>query len=93
MQNSPLSFSLLTLAIATASLSAKAETYQINNGPKVWENVVIADGLNITGELATPAAALTLKPGTHVQGDLVIDASINTTGAENSQERLSLIHI
>ena len=37
MQNSPLSFSLLTLAIATASLSAKAETYQINNGPKVWE--------------------------------------------------------
>lgn len=89
MQDSPLSFSLLTLAIATASLSAKAETYQIDNGPKVWENVVIADGLNITGELATPAAALTLKPGTHVQGDLVIDASINTTGTENSQERYS----
>ncbi|KAB0548162.1 autotransporter domain-containing protein [Pseudomonas argentinensis] len=89
MQHSPLSLSLLTLAIAAASLSAEAETYQIDNGPKSWENVVIADGLSIGGELTTPANALTLKPGTHVQGDLIIDASINTTGAESSQERYS----
>ncbi|XXF08049.1 autotransporter outer membrane beta-barrel domain-containing protein [Pseudomonas sp. D2-3] len=87
MQYSPLSFSLLTLAIAAASFSARAETYQIENGPKSWENVVIADGLSIGGELTTPANALTLKPGTHVQGDLNIDASVNTTGSESSQDR------
>ncbi|TWE10698.1 outer membrane autotransporter protein [Pseudomonas sp. AG1028] len=87
MQHSPLSLSLLTLAIAAASLSARAETYQIENGPKTWENVIIADGLSIGGELTTPANALILKPGTHVQGDLIIDATINTTGSESSQDR------
>ena len=87
MQHRPLSLSLLTLAIAAASLSARAETYQIDNGPKTWANIVIENGLSIAGELTTPANALALKPGTHVQGDLVIDASINTTGSESSQDR------
>jgi len=87
MQHSPLSLSLLTLAIAAASFSARAETYQIENGPKTWENVIIADGLSIGGELTTPANALILKPGTHVQGDLIIDATINATGSESSQDR------
>lgn len=87
MQNSPLSFSLLTLAIATASLSAKAEIYQIDNGPKSWGNEVIADGLAISGNLTTPANAVTLQPGTHVQGDLTVDATIYATGAESGQSR------
>ncbi|MDQ7986348.1 autotransporter outer membrane beta-barrel domain-containing protein [Pseudomonas sp. G34] len=89
MSSKVLPLSLLALAINAASLSARAETYQIDNGPKTWENVVIAGGLTIGGELTTPANALTLKPGTHVQGDLVIDASINTTGSESSEERYS----
>ncbi|UCJ16857.1 autotransporter domain-containing protein [Pseudomonas sp. MM211] len=87
MQSSPLSYSLLALAITTASLSAHAETYQIDNGPKSWGNEVIADGLTISGELITPASAVTLQPGTHVRGDLTLDAAINATGGENSQAR------
>lgn len=87
MQQRPLSLSLLTLAITAASLSAQAETYQIDDGPKTWENIIITDGLNISGELTTAADALTLKPGTQVLGDLIVDATIKTTGAENAQGR------
>ncbi len=87
MQSSPLSYSLLAIAITTASLSVQAETYQIDDGPKSWGNEVIADGLTISGELTTPASAITLQPGTHVQGDLTLDATIIATGAENDQAR------
>ncbi len=87
MQQRPLSLSLLTLAITAASLSAQAETYQIDDGPKTWENIIITDGLNISGELTTAASAITLQTGTELQGDMILDSNIHATGAENDQAR------
>ena len=87
MSLNPLPYSLLALAIIAASLPAQAETYQVSTGPKTWSDTTVADGLTITGDLETPASAITLKPGTHVQGDLSLSANIHATGTEASQTR------
>ncbi len=79
MSSTPLTRSVLALAITTASLCAHAETYQIENGPKTWSNQTIADGLAISGVLATTANAVTLTGNTTVQGDLDLSADITTT--------------
>lgn len=78
MSSTPLTRSMLALAITTASLAAHAETYQIDNGAKTWSNQTIADGLSISGALSTTQNALTLTGNTSVRGDVNLGADVTT---------------
>ena len=74
--------SLLALAIASTSLQSQADTYNIGNGPLEYENEVISQSLTITGSLTTGEDAVELADGTHLQGDLILDAQITVNGPQ-----------
>jgi len=93
MPTKPLTRSILALAISAASLSAQAETYEIENGPKTWNNQTIANGLSVTGSNSLSEDAIVLNGNTRIQGDLQVSADITTTAGSPTAVALSNTNI
>ncbi|TBU98930.1 autotransporter domain-containing protein [Stutzerimonas kirkiae] len=81
MPRAPLSQSLLALAIASIGLQAQALERSVDDGPIAYEGQTISESLTITGTLETDEDAVELADGTHLQGDLKLNAQIAVTGA------------
>ncbi|WP_425930612.1 autotransporter outer membrane beta-barrel domain-containing protein [Pseudomonas sp. NyZ201] len=73
---------LLALAVATTALPAHAQTVQLTNSGFKSENQTYADSLEITGSYSGTAGENDPIEfnGSHLQQDLILNATINSTG-------------
>ena len=76
MSHPVLTKSLLALAITSASLHLHAATYDVSQGAKNWNAETINESLTITGSTTAEGPVVELVNGTHIHGDLILDAQI-----------------
>lgn len=76
MSHPVLTKSLLALAITSASLHLHAATYDVSQGAENWNAEPINESLTITGSTTAEGPVVELVNGTHIQGDLILDAQI-----------------
>lgn len=75
--------SLLALAVTSASLHLHAATYDVSEGPEQWDSAAVTESLIITGSTTTEGPVIELVNGTHIEGDLILDAQITANPGDN----------